>query len=68
MSVLHDGTSAADATTFDDTTHSKLKVGDIAGLTFDPILTGAGAAQTIGMQISATAAVTVKVRRTDIPN
>lgn len=68
LSALHDGTSSADAANFDDSVHTKLKIADISGLSFDPVLTGAAAAQTIGLSISATAAITVKVRRTDIPN
>jgi len=67
LTALHDGTSSADATTFDESTHTKLKLADIAGLTFTPKFEGAGAGQTIGLEISATAAVTVKFRRTQIP-
>jgi len=67
ITALHDGTPSADATAFDESTHTKLKISPIAGMTFTSILAGAGAAQTIGLEISATAAITVKVRRTDIP-
>ena len=67
LTTLHNGTSSADATAFDLTTHTKLKVGTIAGLTYTPILAGTGASQTIGLQISATAGITVTIRRTDIP-
>ncbi len=65
--ALHDGTSSADATTFDETTFAKLKLADIAGLTFTTKLEGAGAGQTIGLEISATAAITAKFRTTQIP-
>jgi hypothetical protein len=67
VTSIHNGTAVADATSFDESTHTKLKIGDIAGLTFTPILTGTGAAQTFGLEISATAAITVRVRRTDMP-
>lgn len=64
---IHNGTAVADAVSFDESTHSKLKLADIAGLSFTSKLAGAAASQTIGLEISATAAITVKVRRTDIP-
>lgn len=67
LASLHNGTSTADATAFDEAVHTKLKLADISGLTFTSKLAGTGAAQTLGLEISATAAITVKVRRTDIP-
>lgn len=66
LTALHDGTTSADAADFDESVHTKLKVGDIPGLSYEAKLTGAGVSQTIGLEISATAAVTVKTRRTDI--
>lgn len=67
VTVLHDGTGGSDATTFDYAVHSKLKLADIAGLSFTPKLTGVGVGQTISLEISATAGITVETRRTDIP-
>lgn len=67
VTSLHNGTASADATAFDESVHTKLKLADIAGLTFTPKLTGTGVAQTIGLEISATAAITIDFRRTDIP-
>jgi hypothetical protein len=67
INCLHNGTSAADATLFKENVFSKRKLADIAGLTFTPKLSGVGAAQDIGLEISATAAITVKSRRTSIP-
>lgn len=64
INAVHNGTAVADATSFDDSVHSKLKIADIAGLTFTPVLAGTGAAQTLSIEISATAAVTVHTRRT----
>ena len=67
ISAIHDGKTTADATTFDESTHTKLKLADVAGLTFTTKLTGAGTSQTIGLEISATAAITVVARRTSLP-
>jgi len=69
ITSLHDGTPSADATTFDETVHTKLKNSgaDVAGLTFTTKLAGAAGTQTIGVEISATAAITVLTRRTDMP-
>jgi len=67
--ILHDGTTSADATDAgsDNVTYAKMKApntGDIAGLTFTHKTSGSGGAQTIGLEISATAAITVRTRRT----
>jgi hypothetical protein len=67
--MLHDGETGADATAIDESVHSKLFFsGDkIAGLSYTGVLAGAAGAQTIGLEISATAAITVKTRRTELP-
>jgi hypothetical protein len=70
VSSLHDGETGpyVDAAAFDESVHSKLKLADIAGLSYTTKLNGTGVGvQTIGLEISATAAVTVKFRRTSIP-
>ncbi len=68
LTSLHNGTSSADASAFDESVHTKLKNtgSDVAGLSFTTKLTGTGASQTIGLEISATAAITVKTRRTNL--
>jgi hypothetical protein len=67
FTILHNGTSGADASSVDDTLHTKLKIGTVAGLTVSAVLSGTGAAQTVAMQITTTNASTVKVRRTAVP-
>jgi hypothetical protein len=67
FTVLHNGTSGADASSVDDSLHTKLKIGKVAGLSVSAVLSGTGAAQTVAMQITTTNASTVKVRRTAIP-
>ena len=69
ITMFHDGTTSADATAIDETVHTKLKLtgSDIAGLTFTGVLSGTGAAQTLGLQISATAEIKVFTRRTGMP-
>lgn len=70
VQALHDGTSTVDATdanTDYETSQIKEIGSGIAGLTFVPKVELTGASQTIGLEISATAAITVKTRRTDIP-
>lgn len=69
VTCLHDGESGSDATTFDYAEHTNLKLptNSIAGLTYAPALAGVTTAQTISLQISATAAITVIVRRTELP-
>lgn len=69
--VLHDGTTSSDATDAgsDSSVFAKVKApqsGDINGLTFTHKVSGTGAAQTIGLEISATAAITVRTRRTSL--
>lgn len=68
ITAIHDGTSTTDATdgNQDESVHTKLKINDISGLTFQTKVEGTGVSQTMGLEISATAAVTVKTRRTDI--
>lgn len=70
FTVLHDGTSVADATDngTDNSVSNKHNINKISGLTIDHVLTGTGAAQTIALEISATAAITVKARRTAVGN
>lgn len=67
FTVLHNGTSGADASAVDDTLHTKLRIGSVAGLSVSAVLSGTGAAQSIAMQITTTNASTVKVRRTAVP-
>jgi len=64
VTAIHNGTPSADADAFDESVHTKLSTNKIAGLSFTTKLTGTGAAQTIGLEISATAAITVVLRRT----
>jgi len=64
MMVTHDGTTGGDAVNLDDNV-SKLKLnGQIIGLTVDTALSGVTTAQVINLNVSATAAVEVKVVRT----
>ena len=67
FTVLHNGTSGADASVLDDSLHTKLKIGNVAGLVVSAVLSGTGAAQSVAMQITTTNASTVKVRRTAVP-
>lgn len=69
VTMFHDGTTSADATAIDETVHTKLKLtgSDVSGLTFTGVLSGTGAAQTLGLQISATAEIKVFTRRTGMP-
>ena len=68
FTILHDGTTVADATDngIDNSVSNKHAINKIAGLTVDHVLSGTGGAQTVAMEISATAAITVKVRRTAV--
>ncbi len=58
--ATHDGTSGSDATFADFNIASKLKLnGKITGLVYDIVITGTGAAQTMGLQVTSTDTVTV---------
>jgi hypothetical protein len=65
--ATHDGTATSDATFADYNISSKLRLnGNIAGLDFDIVLSGTGAAQTMGLQITSTDTVTVNSTRIDV--
>ena len=62
--ATHDGTSSADAVNVDFNIASILSVGTIpTGLTYNVVLSGSGAGQTMNLQITSTTAVDVKVAR-----
>lgn len=60
---VHNGIATADASEVDDTIHSKLLVGTPFNHSVSVVLSGTGAAQTMGLEISASAAVSVKATR-----
>lgn len=63
--AIHDGTSSVDAANVDFNAVSILSVGTVpTGLTYDVVLSGTGSSQTMGLQITSTTAVDVKVVRT----
>jgi hypothetical protein len=65
--ATHDGTAGADATEVDWSVSSKLRLnGAILGLKFDVVLSGTGAAQTMGLQITSTDTTTVNATRIDV--
>lgn len=65
--ALHDGTSTSDATQVDWNEVSILKVnGDIVGLQIAVVLSGTGAAQTMGLQVTSTDTVTVHATRINV--
>lgn len=65
VTALHDGTASADATEVDDTVHTKLKVGSNFNAEVAVILSGAGGAQEMQLEVtSSTAGVTARARRT----
>ena len=66
IATLHNGETGADATLIDEAVFAErsFPAQKIAGLTFTALLAGATTTQTIGLQISATAAITVLTRRT----
>ena len=65
--AVHDGTATGDATTADWNVTSKLKLnGNITGLQYEVVLSGTGAAQTLGLQITSTDTVTVNATRIDV--
>lgn len=65
--AIHDGTASSDATAVDWNEVSRLRLnGAILGLLIDVVLSGTGAAQTMGLQITSTDTVTVHVTRVDV--
>lgn len=67
VTALHDGTAAADATTADNTVHTKLKTGANFNLVITVDVNGTGASQTMRLRASSsTAGVTMEVRRTGV--
>lgn len=72
IAAIHNGTSTTDATVgtngTDDTIFSKLSFpgNKIAGLNVQTLVNGTGVGQTVDLEMSATAAITVKFRRNDV--
>lgn len=68
FTLMHDGTTSADATDADFTVHTKLSFSGnkVAGLSVDFSLSGTGVAQTIAMELTTTNACVAKVRRTAV--
>lgn len=65
--ALHDGNVSGDATEVDWNEVSKLKInGDITGLGIEVVLSGTGASQTMGLQVTSTDVVTVFATRVDV--
>jgi len=63
----HNGTATADATSADHTKYAKVKSGNgVAGLAFDVVLSGAGAAQNMQLSVAATGSINVKVTRFNV--
>lgn len=63
IAATHNGTPTLDADATDDTVYSRLRVGATFSFNVDTILSGTGAAQVMALQVSASAAVTVKAVR-----
>jgi len=63
---MHDGTASADASSADDSVHTKLKLGGGSPPTFSVILNGAGGSQTMQLSVTASLSSTFSWRRTDI--
>lgn len=67
VTALHNGTASADASSVDDTNHTKLKLGSNFNLVVEVDLNGAGAAQEMRLRVSSsTAGVTIIARRTAV--
>ena len=67
ITALHNGTASADATTVDDTVHTKLKVGANFNFVMSVDINGTGAGQEIRLRASSsTAGVSVEIRRTGV--
>ncbi|MFA6198795.1 MAG: hypothetical protein WC679_00060 [Bacteroidales bacterium] len=64
INAIHDGKATADATTADYTVFSKLKLGEITGLTYSVELSGTGVSQSMQLKIASTTAVDVEAIRT----
>lgn len=65
----HNGTAAADATSADHNRSSILREGgNPTGLSFDVVVSGTGAAQTMNLVVSSTEAVNVRAARVSVAN
>lgn len=63
LSAVHNGTATIDADDTDETSYAKLKVGSPFSISASIVLSGSGATQTMALQVSAGAAVTVRALR-----
>jgi hypothetical protein len=64
VDAIHNGTTIADATQVDGTSYGKMEVGNnIAGLSYDVVLSGTGAAQSMQVTITATVPVIARCKR-----
>ncbi len=65
--AVHDGTASSDATVIEWNETGRLRInGSIIGLDIDVVISGTGAAQTMGIQITSTDTVTVHTTRIDV--
>jgi hypothetical protein len=65
--AVHDGTASADATAVDYAEYARLRSGaQISGLSFDVVLAGTAGTQTMGIEVTSTASVDVRVIRLDL--
>jgi hypothetical protein len=61
--AVHNGTAGADASATDYTEYAKIRTANISGYSIDVVLTGTGGTQTMGIQVTSTAAVDVQIVR-----